>query len=394
MSPNDYFSSTRLTRRDTIRLLAGFAGVGAAVGRQGPGNPLPSGTLMAAQLPKGGIIRTALKDMPPESLGQILVHEHIQATSIYAVGGQGGGQITGGGGQTPVPAAGEAWVSQFSNNMDPARGEVYTGNLTENIDLMIEEMQLALKDGITAIVDCGPPLHWTQRPEYLRQLSKLSGMPIIIGGGYHTGPRYPAEIARMSEDDIVEQFLRESVPARWGAMAEIGCSAPITPDERKVNRAAGRMQALANLPIISHTPNGALAVEQLDLFESAGAKAPHILIGHMGAQTMVPIDVFKTICRRGAFVGFDRVGSRPESDAAQVPMIRNLIEAGYVDNILLSSDGGGNLAGLKSRGGSGWSRAFTVMGPKLRQAGVEETALRKIMVDNPRRLLTFVPKKG
>ena len=109
---------------------------------------------------------------------------------------------------------------------------------------------------------------------------------------------------------------------------------------------------------------------------------------------MVPIDVFKTICKRGAFVGFDRVGSRPESDAAQVPMIRNLIEAGYVDNILLSSDGGGSPTGLKSKGGPGWSRAFTVMGPKLRQAGVDEAALRKIMVDNPKRLLTFVPKKS
>jgi phosphotriesterase-related protein len=358
---------------------------------------------MAAQLPKGGIIRTALKDMPPESLGEILVHEHLQSSSNYSSGGRGGGQPGGqapagrGGAQptqTPAPAPAGSWVSDFSNNMDAQRGEVWTGNMTENLDLMIEEMKLAQKDGITAIVDCGPPLHWTGRPEYLRQLSKLSGMPIIIGGGYHTGPRYPAEIAHMSEDEIVEQFLRDSVPARWGAMAEIGVSAPITPNERKVNRAAGRMQALVGLPIISHTPNGASSVEQLDLFESAGAKAPHILIGHMGAQTMVSIDVFKTICKRGAFVGFDRVGGRPESDAAQVPMIKDLIQAGYVDNILLSSDSGGSPAMAKSMGGTGWSRAFTVMGPRLRQAGVEEAALRKIMVDNPKRLLTFVPKKN
>ena len=115
-------------------------------------------------------------------------------------------------------------------------------------------------------------------------------------------------IARQHTADLlVELFLRDSVYARWGAMAEIGCSAPITPDERKVNRAAGRMQALANLPIISHTPNGAMAVEQLDLFESAGAKAPHILIGHLGAQTMVPIDVFKTIAKRGALVTYQQI---------------------------------------------------------------------------------------
>jgi len=47
-------------------------------------------------------------------------------------------------------------------------------------------------------------------------------MAIIIGGGYHTQPRYPAEVSRMSEDELVEQFLRDSVPARWGVMGEIG----------------------------------------------------------------------------------------------------------------------------------------------------------------------------
>jgi hypothetical protein len=34
-----------------------------------------------------------------------------------------------------------------------------------------------------------------------------------------------------------------------------------------------------------------------------------------------------------------------------------------------------------------------LMVPKLSQAGVEEPALRKIMVDNPQRLLAFVPNK-
>ena len=75
-------------------------------------------------------------------------------------------------------------------------------------------------------------------------------------------------------------------------------------------------------------------------------------------------------------------------------MIRDLIEAGFVDHILLSSDGGGNANMLKSKGGTGWSRAFTGTGARLKQAGVDEAALHRIMVDNPKRLLTFVPKKA
>ena len=373
------------TRRAILAAAGAMAASAAALGSANSG-------AVAQALPKGGIIRTALKDVPPESLTQILAHEHLQGASTYTVT-----SIRDGEQPAQAPPPNQQWQSAFSENLDPKSGEVWLANCTEDLDLMIEEMKFAQKDGITAIVDCGPPLHWTQRPEYLRQMSKLSGMPIVIGGGYHTQPRYPAEVSKMSEDDLVEQFLRDHVPNRWGVMGEIGVSAPITQDEKKVNRAVGRMQALTNLPIISHTANGAYCVEQLDLFEAGGAKPPHILMGHiggMGGATTASMDQIKTICNRGAFVGFDRVGGRPEADEVLVPLIRIVIEAGFIDHIILSSDGGGSPAMLKSKGGPGWSRAFTVMVPKLRQAGVEEAALRKIMVDNPRRLLTFVPKKA
>lgn len=363
MGANDYFRPIQLHRRDMIRLAGSVAGVGAVAALKGPHALMAAAPIATGvKFPKGAIIRTILKDLPPEALGEILVHEHIQLSSTFGMKGGPG---------APQP----------------------TQHFSEDLDLMVAEMKLAQKDGVTAIVDCG---HADQgrRAEYLRQISKLSGLPLIVGGGYHSQLSYPPEVHRMTEDELLDEFIRYSLAERWGAMGEIGISAQITPDERKVQRAVGRMQALSNLPIISHTANGASAVEQLDLFEAGGAKAAHILIGHMGAPTMVPVEVFKTICSRGAFVGFDRVGSREESDAKQIPMIKDLIEAGHVDHILLSSDGGASPDILKTKGGSGYARAFTVMIPKLREAGVEERALRKIMVDNPRRLLAFVPKKS
>jgi phosphotriesterase-related protein len=367
MSLNHYVRSGRLTRRHAIKLLGGVAGAGAVASLRSPVNLVARAFQAGAsgadtvKFPKGAIIRTILKDMPPESLGQILVHEHLELSSTFGLKGGPG---------APQPSK----------------------HFSEDLDLIVEEMKLAKTDGLTAIVDSGH-LDQGRRAEYLRQIAKLSGLPVIISGGYHSQPSYPAEVLRMTEDELVDEFVRYAAAERWGAMGEIGISAQITPDERKMQRAVGRMQALSNLPIISHTANGASAVEQLDLFEAGGAKPAHILIGHMGAPTMVSIDVFKTICRRGAFVGFDRVGSRAESDTKQIPMIKDLIDAGFVDNILLSSDGGAAEDILKTKGGPGYARAFTVLGPKLRQAGVPETALHRIMVDNPRRLLAFVPKK-
>jgi predicted metal-dependent phosphotriesterase family hydrolase len=90
--------------------------------------------------------------------------------------------------------------------------------------------------------------------------------------------------------------------------------------------------------------------------------------------------VHKTICRRGAFVGFDRQGGN--GDAQQVPMVMALIEAGFADHLMFSADA--------SRG---YAKTLTVFLPKLKTAGASDEILHRIMVDNPRRFLAFVPKR-
>ena len=71
----------------------------------------------------------------------------------------------------------------------------------------------------------------------------------------------------------------------------------------------------------------------------------------------------------------------------------NLSNLGYEDQILLSSDLG-RQQDLKSMWGAGYSTVVTVFVPKLRYAGVKEATINKILVDNPRRFLAFVPKKS
>jgi phosphotriesterase-related protein len=90
--------------------------------------------------------------------------------------------------------------------------------------------------------------------------------------------------------------------------------------------------------------------------------------------------VHKAICRRGAFVGFDRQGS--PRDATVVPLVMGMIEAGFADHILISGDA--------SRG---YARPITVFLPKLRAAGADTATLRRITVENPLRFLAFVPKR-
>jgi phosphotriesterase-related protein len=79
-------------------------------------------------------------------------------------------------------------------------------------------------------------------------------------------------------------------------------------------------------------------------------------------------------------VAFDRQGGN--GDAQQVPMVMALVEAGFADHLMFSADA--------SRG---YSKTMTVFLPKLKAAGVSDEVLHRIMVDNPRRFLAFVPKR-
>ena len=71
-------------------------------------------------------------------------------------------------------------------------------------------------------------------------------------------------------------------------------------------------------------------------------------------------------------------------------MVIGLLEAGYADNVLLSSDFA-MAPETRGHGGAGYGKTLTRFVPLLREAGVEEEVLRGITSDNPRRFLAFVP---
>jgi len=150
---------------------------------------------------------------------------------------------------------------------------------------------------------------------------------------------------------------------------------------RQVFRAIGKAHVATNLPIFTHTGiPGKSALEQLDILEDAGVKPDRVVIGHLGNLVDSNVYVHKQICRRGAFVGFDRQGGN--NDTQQVPMVMALIEAGFADHLMFSADAS-----------SGYSKTLTVFLPKLKAAGASDPVLHGIMVNNPRRFLAFVPKR-
>jgi phosphotriesterase-related protein len=342
----------RPTRRQVIGLL-GISGVALAQNTTGP------------------IIRTVLGDVPPESLsgGATLFHEHMSLSPDFLPKFMS--LLT----SRPQPAA-----------IAPQPGETY---FLQDLDLMTEELRAASKEGVACLVDGGHP-DMGRSLDFLKRLSMRSGMPIVSGAGYYSEPFYPPEIATLSEDQIAQNLIREVGASPYGALGEIGTWDEFTANERKVFRAVAKTHLATNLPIFTHTNFGKAALEQLDTFESLGVNPRRVAIGHVGGLIDPEVRVHKEICKRGAFVGFDRQGG--PGDARQIPMVMALILAGYADNLLFASDFS-NAAQLKRNGGAGYAKTVTVFVPKLREAGAGEETLHRILVDNPRRFLAFVPQQ-
>jgi phosphotriesterase-related protein len=366
--------SPGLTRRHVLSLFGASAGFGLlAPGRANldlltaaeEGSP----PVRAVSFPKGSIVRTILKDLPPEALSTkaTLFHEHF-SIDLPPV--------------TPRPA----------NAPPPAP------NATKDLILMIEEAKLAAKDGVGCIVD-GGHADMGRDLEFLTKVTRESGLPIVASGGYYMLRVYPPELAGKSDDQIADELAREATANRYGAFGEIGENpdAPMSDLERKVFRAVGKAHLRTNLPVFTHNAYGTgpnvpkdAGLRQLDVFESVGVKPQRVAIGHACCLDDPTADIIKQIAKRGAFVGFDRVTGGFVPDDKKVTMVLAFLEAGYADHLLICSD----FTGRRSAARPGYANTLTVFIPKLRAAGVKDDVLHRIVYDNPRRFLAFVPRKS
>ena len=370
------FRTAAVTRRDVLRVL----GIGAGAGlipvlsdhRSADAGLLQAPPPRTTSIPRGAVIRTILRDLSPNALGNgaILFHEHL------------------------------SFGGSFFERMRPANAPrpatPPAPSYLENPDLVIDEVRAAGRDGVSCIVDGGHADMGTNY-DHLRKIAEHSGVHIVASGGYYLQIMYPPEVSAQSEDQLVEGLVQEAAARRWGAFGEIGSSEEMTSDERKVFRVMGKTQVRTGHPVFTHTSHAGCkkcALEQLDILESTGANLRNVCIGHLSDIRDDPkAEAHKQIAKRGAFLGFDTVGHQlGQGDGKKVELILEVLQAGYEDSILLSSDFAAERE-TKFNGGAGYGSVTAVFLPKLRYAGVRDAIIHKIMVENPKRLLAFVPKQ-
>jgi phosphotriesterase-related protein len=271
--------------------------------------------------------------------------------------------------------------------------------LTPDEPVILDELRLFREAGGTALADLTLP-GIGRDPAWLRRLAELSGLHIVMGGGWYRTAYYPAEVMidRRSVDSLADELVREATEGvgdtgiRTGILGEIGVDKPwVTPAEERVFRAVARASKRTGLAISTHAVMSDVGAAQLRILEEEGADPGRVVIGH--ADSYPQLDHYLSLIGRGASVEFDFLGMsftpmERHGEGRTVELLLELLHRGHVDRVLLSQDVCHN-SQLRHYEGNGYTYLQTTFLPRLREAGVSDAEIDQLTIENPRRILTI-----
>ena len=231
-----------------------------------------------------GYVRTVLGDVDASELGLTYAHEHL-----VMAGGR------------PV--------------------ELYPDIRLDSVGKAVEELALAQRLGLAAVVDA-MPADCGRDIEMLVDISRRSGVHILASTGLHTARYYSdrhwswrmgaPEIARLFIDEVeqgIDAFDLSGPTIRRtrhrAGVIKVGGSAGF-PDgrDRKVFEAAAMAQSVSGAPILTHCEDGRRGPEQVRFLVDHGADPRHVILSHV--DKVVDRSYHREIAETGAYVEFDQ----------------------------------------------------------------------------------------
>ena len=348
-----------------------------------------------------GKVQTVLGIVSPDVLGISLAHEHllIDLTSSYGAKGEPSDATEINFYHQPVSIENRGWIAyHITSNKD---------NLVLNDENMIIGEVLRFKHaGGDTIVD-HTTRHMGRDPLGLARISRVAGINVVMGSGYYLETAHPVDMDGKTEDDICEEIVSEitvgvgNTGVRAGIIGEIGCSCPITDNERKSLRAAAKAQKVTGVPMSVHPGRNTNAdvdscLEIIDVIGEAGADVSHTVMLHIDRTIVEPEDRLK-LAATSCYLGYDLFGwegyhMNPTipflTDHQRVNEIMHLGEHGYLSRILVSQDIAWKHR-LRCYGGHGYEHMLCNVVPIMRAKGMTEGQINTLLVENPKNFFTF-----
>lgn len=232
-----------------------------------------------------------------------------------------------------------------------------------------------------------------------KAMAEETGVTVILGTGHYFDHYFDVDwFERNSTEQIAEYLvadLEEEIPGtgvRAGFVGEVASDLPyVTAREERSFRASGRAAARTGVMVTTHAPTFPTAETQIDILTQEGVEPERIVIGH--TDTVKSLEYSLDLLKRGVYVEYDCMmavksgGEVAEHELRRrVEYLRELVELGYAERMLLSQDVS-QRSHQAALGGPGLTFVFEEFAEAAIAAGVEPEVLEMISAENPRRAL-------
>lgn len=315
------------------------------------------------------MVNTVLGPINPEALGVTLMHEHPFAAWW-------GWQL-------------DACAASFQRN--------------EAVKRCVEQLEELKTLGVRSVVDPGP-MDTGRDVEFLAEIAQAARVNIVCATGLYKesmgGAVYfklRAEYCAGIIDEMADTFVRELSAGIGHTGIKAGVVKVATPAhkiphyEEMVLRAAARAAKATGARIMTHTDEGTMGREQLDIFAAEGVELKRVIIGHCCRNA--DLRYHTDLLDRGCYVGFDQFGV----DVVQPDRLRRAALIGLLgigeERIVISQDCvwcspgrpiavRADLAALMAN----WNptHIFKNVVPALLEAGVPQAKIDRLLIGNPR----------
>ena len=256
----------------------------------------------------------------------------------------------------------------------------------------VQELKELYQFGVRNIVDV-TNAGMGQNVAYVTEVAKQSGINIIQSTGYYKEPFLPQKVYDQTVEELAQGMTKEIIEGFQGSstkaemIGEMGTSNGVMmPMEEKVLNAGILAHKITGKPIYTHTTLGTYAKEQAKYFQDNGVNLKKVIIGHIDLSGK--LEYIKEVIQYGVTVGFDTIGKNNYfPDTERVNFLMELEKEGLLDHVVLSMDLT-RKSNLRSRGGLGYSYLFEKFIPMLRTAGMKEESIRRMLIDNPKKIFT------
>lgn len=345
---------------------------------------------------KIGNVQTVLGTVSPEELGPTLTHEHLLCDVSVL--------------RHPPSEASALHLFHRPVSME-ILGYLNHGGVTNldnakllDIDTAIDEAYLYALNGGGCLVDA-TSIGLSRDPTGLAQIARATGLNIVMGSSYYVDEAHPEYVSTKSEDEIMDGIVRDVIEGVDGTgicsgiIGEVGCSWPITDNERKVLRASARAQRITGAPLLIHPGRNENApLEIITLLDQATADLNRTIMGHID-RTISKRETLKQVAESGCYLEWDLFGREysyydpnPDfdmpTDAMRMDQIEWVSAMGFGDKVVVAHDIC-HKTRLVKYGGHGYFHILSNIVPRMKARGFDETSIEMILVENPARILTF-----